>query len=275
MRRTGSIRIALLLVLLAGCQPPMLVSPYTPAGEPLLLPQDHASPAADVPPGPPAPDNWVASVADAPNVSTVATPEAPHRFISLAECLALALEQGRTGAWLDDAGGRHGVPGLTRQVNPSGVSDSIRVFAYDPAITATDIEQSQARFDTVWNSALVFNRIDQPNRILNPDPVEQLLTRNRLDTAEFRTGLLQPLESGGLAGIFLRESYEYNQFPPGSGIVNPAYRGTFGLSFEQPLLRGAGNEVNQVRDAHPGGVRDVIPPGGRAPAILLARVGHE
>src|SRR5437879_820991 len=50
-------------------------------------------------------------------VSTVASPEAPKRFISLSECIAIALENGRTGTFFDRTGSeRHSsVTGLTRE----------------------------------------------------------------------------------------------------------------------------------------------------------------
>ena len=47
-----------------------------------------------------------------------------------------------------------------------------------------------------------------------------------------------------------------------------------GILFEQPLLRGAGVDINQILDSHPGGYRNPFPVSNRAPGIMLARIGH-
>src|SRR5205085_2116762 len=63
-----------------------------------------------------------------PFVSSVLDPGGQDRPITLAECLALALENGRLA------------------------DQAIRVFAYDPAIAATDIETSLSKFDARWQT---------------------------------------------------------------------------------------------------------------------------
>jgi len=90
-----------------------------------------------------------ASLKKLSHVSTVASPRSPSRPIRLAECLALALENGRTGEFFDAAGSerRTSVTGAGRAASPADSSDSVRVFAYDPAMLATETEQSLGRFE--------------------------------------------------------------------------------------------------------------------------------
>lgn len=214
-----------------------------------------------------------------PLVSSVTMPEAPKRPISLVECIALAMENGRTGEFFDPAGGdrRSSVNGLTRQGTPSDNTDAIRVFAFDPAVLATDVEQSLSRFDVIWDTGVFWNRVDKPSRLLNPNPTaaEQFSNRNKLDSIGLRGGLLKPLSTGGFAGLALSADYEFQDSLPSDQFVNPTYRPMLAFLFEQPLLKGSGVAINQVRDTHPNSVRNPVPTGNRVPGILLARLGHE
>src|SRR5262249_18969228 len=103
-------------------------------------------------------------------MSTVMNPELPKRPISLSECVALALENGRTGAYFDGPGSnsRSSVTGLADNRTVSSASDSIRVFAYDQGIAATGIEEGLSRFDVWAESSMFWNRIDQRSRFLTP-----------------------------------------------------------------------------------------------------------
>ncbi len=140
-------------------------------------------------------------------------PREPKRGISLAECMALALENGRTGEYFDIAGGerRSSITGLTQQAPAAGASDSIRVFAFDPAVLATETEQSLSRFDPFWNTTLFWNRFDQPSQDVNPNPspLEVFTVKNEYDAVGFRTGMFKPLATGGLAGISFSTDYQY------------------------------------------------------------------
>jgi outer membrane protein TolC len=210
------------------------------------------------------------------HVSTVASPQSPSRPISLAECLALALENGRTGEFFDAAGSerRTSVTGAGRAASPADSSDSVRVFAYDPAMLATETEQSLARFDTIWDSGFNWMRTDRRSQALNPTPADELILKDKLDAVGFRTSLLKPLPTGGLAGITFSTDYAFQDALPASQFVNPGYRPLAGLFFEQPLLRGAGVPINQILDTLPAGYRNPFPTSGRVPGILLARIGQ-
>ena len=205
-------------------------------------------------------------------VRTVLSPDAPKREITLAECFALALENGRTGEFFDREGGRRSsLLGIRRGASPSDATDSMRVFAYDPAIVAADIEQSLSKFDAFLQSSIAWQKTDRPVGTA----LDTFFANNRQaieqDIASFQTVLLKPLPTGGLAGITFNTDYELNNL---GSRVNPSYRPSVGLSFEQPLLQGFGVGINQLAETHPGTIRSNVqfPTGGRVPGILIARV---
>lgn len=207
------------------------------------------------------------------DIRTVLSPEAPKREITLAECIAIALENGRTGEFFDRAGGRrNSLAGPQRGTPPSNLTDSLRVFAYDPAIAAVDVEQSLSKFDAFSQTLMSWNKVNRPigdalSSFLAAGGIDAI----RQDQAQFQSALLKPLPTGGLAGITFTTDYEFSNLNP---RVNPAYRPVIQLSLEQPLLQGFGVGMNQLREAHPGSVRSPIPVpvGGRVPGILIARL---
>lgn len=205
-------------------------------------------------------------------VRTVLNPDAPKRYITLAECIALALENGR-----DIAGrvitiapvpvrGQAGGFG-----DPSLLTDQIRVFAYDPAELSQEIEASLAKFDTQWQTALVWQKQDRPVGTALEQFQAGILQVIERDIAQFQTRLIKPLPTGGVAGITFRTDYEFSNLP---ARVNPAWRPVLEFAFEQPLLQGAGVGINQLRTTHPGSALFNIPVGGRAQGILLARLTY-
>lgn len=258
-------------------------------------------------------------------VTTVLSPDCPPRPISLAECIALALENGRTGEFYDRGRGPTG-PGVSVP-GPRAGTDSIRVFAYDPAILATQIAVSLSKFDAVYQSGFVFNHFDRPSGLdlsgltglipvgsgtlsaaqgigvgtpagsapaagsglaggqdilsgttpVLPGALGLFNNLGRFNAAQYRSELLKPLPTGGVAGITFRTDYVSANFPFNIPFIgtNPIYRPAVDVSFEQPLLQGAGVFINQLREAHPGGVRTPVRVGGRVPGILLTRITHE
>ena len=92
------------------------------------------------------------------------------------------------------------------------------------------------------------------------------------DDAQFRTSLLKPLPTGGVAGITFTTDYENTNLP---ARVNPSYRPNVQFLFEQPLLQGYGVEINQLRAAHPGSVLTPFQTGGRVEGILITRLRYD
>lgn len=242
MRRVSlAVRLAVPLLAFAavGCCAPCTVPGDPPdALRPLSLCLDRVTQ--------PAPS----LIAPVPHVRTVLDPEAPPRHISLAECIALAIENGRVNG------------------------ESIRVLAYDPAVTATEIEQALSRFDARWQSSMTWSHTDQPAGVsaLNSAFAAQ---QPNVQTAAFNSQLQKPLPTGGLAGITFNTDYQFSKEAaspdPSQAVFNPAYRPSLAFNFEQPLLQGYGVEINQLRTAHPVSVGAR----GSGQGILLARVAFD
>lgn len=206
-----------------------------------------------------------------PAPTTVLDPDRPPRYISLAEAIAIALEQGEIGA--ENAQGAGGSNDTLASFAGGGVSlsDSIRVLSLDPAILATNIESALSRFDVRWDTAITWNKTDRP--IGTPLDVfaagAQNINATNTDDAHFQTGLIKPLPTGGVAGITFTTDYELTNL---NARVNPSYRPALQFAFEQPLLQGFGVEINQLRSSHPGGQFIQFPNQSRTEGILITRL---
>ncbi len=281
-------KILILAAILSGCQQEAAtritaLKDYQPS---LLKEDDFRPTAQECPPAAPA------------EITTVLSPDRPQRLISLAECIAIALEHGRTGDSLDWNGA--GVGGASGQGAAPGVNDSIRVFAYDPAIAATEIDESLSKFDAVFRSGFIFNHYDEPPGIdilglqglgsgasLVGIPVTGAANSGILglfnnvgtfDTAQFRSEILKPLPTGGVAGITFRTDFVSQDLPVSVPFVgtNAVYRPAVDLTFEQPLLRGGGvTHQPATNDTLPTALRSPVPTGGRVPGIMLTRIAHD
>ncbi len=180
------------------------------------------------------------------------------RFISLAECIALSLEQGRVGQPSLLFPGT-ALDNLVQFVGPGGInaiagSDAIRVLALDPAFRGATIDAALSKFDAVWVSTIQYQNTDQPiatptqNFQANFNPA---LSNIQQENVSPSTALLKPLPTGGVAGITFNLPYETTNLP---ARLNPLYQPQLQFSFEQPLLQGFGTEINQLRAAHPGSI---------------------
>lgn len=189
-----------------------------------------------------------------PNVSTIGKspanvldPTRPARNVTLRECIAIALEQGNTGSLSPFQFGQKNE--LTSNGNGASGPDAIRAFALDPASASASIERALSRFDARWVTQMIWQKVDQPVA------AQFLSFQQQRDGASFSTRLDKPLPSGGLAGITFNVDYsKFAQIPQNqaSGFVNPNYTPRLTFSFQQPLLRQFGVEVNQLNDFHPG-----------------------
>ncbi len=193
--------------------------------------------------------------------TTVLDPERKPRCISLAECIAIALESGTVG----NTNILISPPGLASEnlIQPvsqmsqfGGLSvvgdDSIRVLSFEPSLAASEIEQSLAKFDTQWVSSMTWNKTDRPvGTALDQLQAQGGQTSINTDEATFNTSLVKPLPTGGLAGITFSTDYQLTNL---TSRVNPSYRPTLQFGFEQPLLQGFGVEINQLRTIHPLGL---------------------
>jgi outer membrane protein TolC len=171
----------------------------------------------------------------------------PPRYMTLRECVAIALEQGNTGLQtptnfgfkneqLDQFSGRL-VAG----------TDAVRAFAIDPAVASAEVERSLSRFDARWITTMQWQKIDQPVA------AQFLSFQNSRDAATVSTTLAKGLPTGGVVGI--TASTDYSKFSTAAtqqtALVNPNYIPRIQVSLEQPLLQLFGVEINQIAGTGP------------------------
>jgi outer membrane protein TolC len=199
--------------------------------------------------------------------TTVRNPDRPIRPLTLAEAIAIALENGTAGSETVVNAGFNNDNLVSFAGNTVAGSDSIRVLSLDPAITAANIEASLSKFDAQWNTSLNWNSQDLPPQSLNN-------FTNGI-TTNFVSSLLKPLPTGGVAGITFSTQYQNLNQPvniAGTQVLNPSYSPQLQFQFEQPLLQGFGVEINQLRATHPGSVLTPFNTGGRVEGILITRI---
>ncbi len=243
MRKAGS--VALLLVSIGGCKQNYFMTEADFSHYQNLYPvQMETDPRASALP--------VTEPVGKP--TTVLDPERKPRFISLAEAMAIALEQGNIGS---QTPGNAGIA-FDTLVSFGGTvvegSDNIRVLSLAPAITANVTELALSKFDAVWQTSMAWNQQDRPiGTTLDTfqSSSQQNINFINQQVTNFNSTILKPLPTGGVAGITFKTDYTLTNLP---ARFNPAYQPALQFGFEQPLLQGYGVEINQLRNSHPGSV---------------------
>lgn len=205
--------------------------------------------------------------------ATVMDPSRPPRFVTLRECIALALEQGNIGSQSQQQFGFKNETANQFNGATVGGTDSIRAFALDPAVSQANIERSLSKFDARWITSMTWQKVDQPVA------AQFLSFQQQRDGASFSSTLAKPLPTGGTAGVTFSVDYsKFSQTSTQPGFVNPNYTPRVQFSFEQPLLQLFGVEVNQLTQQHPGSqlIQGLRPSGGQGvDGILVSRIRYD
>jgi outer membrane protein TolC len=214
----------------------------------------------------------VPAVSHVPVPATVFDSERKVRYITLAEVIATALEQGTTGVQSPFFPGA--INDLLVTFSGAGITgaDNIRVLALQPAIIGSNIESALSKFDTRYIGNITWSSQDQP--VANALQTIQAAVAGSTpviaqENANVSATLLKPLPSGGVTGITFNTSYTLTNLRQ---AVNPAYQPNLIFSFEQPLLQGFGVEINQIRSTHPGSILNPFPNVARTEGILVTRI---
>ena len=196
------------------------------------------------------------SVIHTTSPTTIFDPDRKVKYLSLAESISIALEQGTVGSGalngtgVDNLVGFNGFGGGGALVT----SDHIRVLSLNPALAGTNLEGSLSRFDAVYISSLTWNTTDQPigTALQNIQAGRtNAIAAIQQDQATYSSQILKPLPTGGVAGITFSTQYTFTNLP---ARVNPSYQPILQFQFEQPLLQGFGTEINQLRQFLPGSI---------------------
>jgi outer membrane protein TolC len=190
---------------------------------PTILPEQRDLAVRDPAQLPPAP------LPPLPPPTTVAAPlpeNAPTRELSLDEAIRVALANSK----------------VVRVLTGVSAASSGRTI-YDPAISNTQIDQEAAAFDPTATAAASSGRSEQGQAV--PSPLTRAGARfaaTRTDTTDFSAGLSQRTLSGGT--FALDASSTTTRSPSGTSLLNPLTSSSAGVNLTQPLLRGAGVDVN-------------------------------
>lgn len=205
--------IGLLLCCLAGCAP--FWSVVMPEQRYLAIRDESQLPRAPIPDVPP--PETVSN-----RTPAIVTPQE----LSLDDAIRIALANSRV---------------IRVLAGESAVSS--RQTIYDPAISNVAIDEAQSVFDPSLGITNNWTRTEQPQAFLNlKDPLGAGIRGIRVDDYALGIGLAQRNVTGGT----LRLDYSDNvsRFQPGLFPLNPQERSALTLSYNQPLLRGAGVAAN-------------------------------
>lgn len=141
-----------------------------------------------------------------------------------------------------------GNSGVVRVLDGSGGTVAAATF-YDPEIAEARARATLAAFDPNFTSALYSNWINQPpEAVFGPGLAEP----TRRDEMGWTGTLSKPWVTGGESRIGYNPPLGYLYLPLGTTSFNPLYTSNIEFSLKQPLLKGAGVDVNKapIRIAH-------------------------
>ena len=201
---------------LAGCVPVSGVwSLVVPEQRRLDVREPGELPPAPIPPVPP-PET----------VSNRVPTDVPLRELSLDQAIRIALANSQ----------------VVRVLAGATVVSSGQTI-YDPAISNTQIDQARAVFDPVVNVDNAFSRSEVPQAIFDPtSPVGASITGTRIDNYDLGVGVSKRTVTGGTLRLDFADNVA--RFNPNPNPLNPQSPSSLTLSYTQPLLQGAGVDVN-------------------------------
>jgi outer membrane protein TolC len=265
-RQAATLFLAAGVAALAGCTKPLYMTQETQVlASSVSLPADLATnPNITATP----------DTTDSKPPPTILDANRDPRPMTLQEAIAIALERGsgnRLGPLgFVEPGQDPGLPSIDDLATSAGRfagDDSIRAFALDPAIADADVEGALSKFDTRFTGSMSWRKQDQA--------VANVFNNfNNGDFAALNAGLYKPLPTGGTAAIVFDTNYtKLGAVPSGFAVINPSYTPSVTFSFEQPLLRDAGIDINQLLPQHPGSTQTQFrATGGRSEGILITRI---
>ncbi len=115
---------------------------------------------------------------------------------------------------------------------------NLRVELFNPSISREGLNQEEARYEALFTAAIDYGSSDGP--VANQ--TAEALNGSQSNFWDFRPGVRLPLRTGG--DISLSVPMTRSESNSTSSILNPAYTTDVAATLSQPLLRGAGIDVN-------------------------------
>ena len=114
----------------------------------------------------------------------------------------------------------------------------VRVDLFNPTIVRENINQEEARFESLFTGTIDYGKNDSPSA----NEVSQQLSGNQSESFGIRPGVRVPLRTGGSIEVGVPINRFESDSP--SALLNPAYTSDLAVTLTQPLLRGGGIDVN-------------------------------
>jgi outer membrane protein TolC len=221
-----ALRLQLALVfLLAGCHhgERAAVCKHPPAGVECRLLHDSPALTASL-------EHIILEIPDLTPPRTASNPEGQATLeLTLEQALAVALENSDV---------------IRRVLGPDLIGLPALSTIYDPAISETQIQAALAAFDTMFETSMFWERTDKPTGQTFQGVFN---IPQQTDTAQFRSALTKLFATGGQGRIAFNTDYLFVPFPEAPGFPDDKaqYTSNAEFSLRQPLLRGAGVDVNR------------------------------
>ncbi len=161
-----------------------------------------------------------------PPTVTDPQPKLKERYLSLDEAIHIALKNSEVVRVL---------AGITAVSSGSTI--------YDVAISNTQIDQEQGRFDPRLDIDNRFDHLEVPRASLAPfEPEGAIITGIQTDSYNLDVGVSKTNVLGGTASITFSD--KLSRFEPGLFPLNHEIQDSLTLRLDQPLLKGAGAQAN-------------------------------
>lgn len=124
---------------------------------------------------------------------------------------------------------------------------SIKVQAYNPAISAAQIVAAKAVFDPAIVGGIQYQHLDQPTPFPQTLGAASLVGINNEDQVNTQVGVKKLFSTGGTLSLI--GSDDYQDFHSSASLppdINPSHTADTALELKQPLLRGFGAAVNNA-----------------------------
>ena len=130
----------------------------------------------------------------------------------------------------------------------------IKVAQVDPLIAATQVREEEAKFDQIIFAYAKYSQLDSPkisgdtvefksdNPALNTEQLKLSTIEQQKSSSDLEAGIKIPLRTGGTVSVSSPLENKVNK----GKFASDEYRSALRFSISQPLLRGAGRQINEA-----------------------------